>query len=109
MTSPRVRPTTTTPATTNNESGRPRENLKEACAIVSRLVDDPLAYVQDMMTKDRILDLADNSRAFSYAAGYESLHGSWRRMNDFMIERGLVSARVESPAHLDARFLNALD
>jgi NitT/TauT family transport system substrate-binding protein len=86
-----------------------RENPKEACAIVSRLVNDPLPYVQDMMTKDRILDLADNSRAFSYAAGYESLHGSWRRMNDFMIERGLVSTRVESPAHLDARFLNALD
>jgi NitT/TauT family transport system substrate-binding protein len=86
-----------------------RENPKESCAIVSRLVNDPLPYVQDMMTKDRILDLADNSRAFSYAAGYESLHGSWRRMNDFMIERGLVSSRVESPAHLDARFLNALD
>src|SRR6185295_19153414 len=84
-----------------------RANPKEACAIVSRLVDDPLAYVQDMMTKDRILDLADNSRAFSYAAGYESLHGSWRRMNDFMIERGLVNTRVESPPHLDARFLNA--
>jgi NitT/TauT family transport system substrate-binding protein len=86
-----------------------RENPKEACAIVSRLVNDPVPYVQDMMTKDRILDLADNSRAFSYAAGYESLHGSWRRMNDFMIERGLVNTRVESPAHLDARFLNALD
>jgi len=86
-----------------------RENPKEACAIVSRLANDPVTYVQDMMTKDRILDLADNSRAFSYAAGYESLHGSWRRMNDFMIERGLVSTRVESPAHLDAHFLNALD
>lgn len=86
-----------------------RENPKEACAIVSRLAKDPLPYVQDMMTKDRILDLPDNSRAFSYAAGYESLHGSWRRMNDFMIERGLVSTRVESPPHLDARFLNALD
>jgi NitT/TauT family transport system substrate-binding protein len=86
-----------------------RENPKDSCAIVSRLVNDPLAYVQDMMTKDRILDLADNSRAFSYAAGFESLHGSWRRMNDFMIERGLVTARVESPPHLDARFLHALD
>jgi NitT/TauT family transport system substrate-binding protein len=86
-----------------------RENPREACAIVARLVDDPLASVQNMMSTDRILDLADNSRAFSYAAGFESLHGSWRRMNDFMIERGLVHTRVESPTHLDTRFLNALD
>jgi NitT/TauT family transport system substrate-binding protein len=86
-----------------------RENPQEACDIVARLVKDPLTSVQGMMSTDRILNLADNSRAFSYAAGFESLHGSWRRMNDFMIERGLVHTRVESPVHLDARFLNALD
>lgn len=86
-----------------------QENPKEASAIVSRLVNDPPQSVQSMMAKDRILDLADNSRAFSYAAGFESLHGSWRRMNDFMIEREIVKVRVESPAHLDSRFLNALD
>ena len=57
----------------------------------------------------RILDLTDNGRAFSYAAGFESLHGSWRRMNDFMLEHGLVAARVDSPSHLDTDFLRLLE
>jgi hypothetical protein len=30
-------------------------------------------------------------------------------MNDFMLERGLVTRRVDSPDHLDARFVNAVD
>jgi ABC-type nitrate/sulfonate/bicarbonate transport system substrate-binding protein len=86
-----------------------RDNPKEACAIVARLFDEPVADAQDLMRTDRILDVSDNTRAFSYAAGFESLHGSWRRMNDFMIDRGLVTHRVDSPDHLDARFVNALD
>jgi NitT/TauT family transport system substrate-binding protein len=86
-----------------------RDNPNEACAIVARAFNQPLAEVKDMMRTDRILDITDNSRAFSYAAGFESLHGSWRRMNDFMLERGLVTRRVDSPDHLDARFVNAVD
>jgi hypothetical protein len=30
-------------------------------------------------------------------------------MNDFMLNRGLVSRRVDSPAHLDSRFIRALE
>jgi NitT/TauT family transport system substrate-binding protein len=86
-----------------------RENPNETCAIVAKLFGEPLAAVKDLMRTDRILDLADNTRAFSYAAGFESLHSSWRRMNDFMLERGLVTVRVDSPDHLDSRFLNARD
>jgi NitT/TauT family transport system substrate-binding protein len=85
------------------------EHPDEACAIVARLVGDPAPSVRKLMFEDRILDVSDNTRAFSYAAGSESLHGSWRRMNDFMLERGLVQRRVDSPVHLDARFVNALD
>jgi NitT/TauT family transport system substrate-binding protein len=87
-----------------------REHPREACDIVARAFnDEPVESVRDMMRTDRILDAADNGRAFSYAAGFESLHGSWRRMNDFMIERGLVSRRVESPRYLDSRFIRALE
>jgi NitT/TauT family transport system substrate-binding protein len=86
-----------------------RDNPNEACAIVAQAFHQPLPEVKDMMRTDRILDVTDNTRAFSYAAGFESLHGSWRRMNDFMLERGLVARRVDSPDHLDARFVNALD
>lgn len=85
-----------------------RENPKEACSIVARVSDEPLPYVTDLLRSDRVLDVSDNRRAFSYAAGFESLHGSWRRMNDFMLDRGLVSRRVDSPEHLDSRFIRAL-
>ncbi|MBL8269109.1 ABC transporter substrate-binding protein [Steroidobacter sp.] len=85
-----------------------RQHPVEACAIVARLSKEPEPYVQDLLRADRVLDAADNVRAFSYAAGFESLHGSWRRMNDFMLDRGLVTRRVDSPAHLDSRFIRAL-
>jgi NitT/TauT family transport system substrate-binding protein len=85
-----------------------RENPQASCAIVARLSNEPLPYVEGLLRSDRVLDISDNRRAFSYAAGFESLHGSWRRMNDFMLDRGLVARRVDSPAHLDSRFIRAL-
>jgi NitT/TauT family transport system substrate-binding protein len=85
------------------------EHPDESCAIVAQLFDDPLSEVRDLLHTVRILDVADNGRAFSYAAGFDSLHGSWRRMNDFMLERGLVTARVDSPAHLDSSFIRQLE
>lgn len=85
-----------------------REHPQETCEIVSRLFDEPLTYAQDLLGTNRVLDVADNGRAFSYAAGFESLHASWRRMNDFMLDRGFATHRVESPAHLDSRFIRAL-
>lgn len=85
-----------------------RENPEESCAIVARLAGESPPYIAELLSSDRVLDVTDNRRAFSYAAGFESLHGSWRRMNDFMLEHGLVSRRVDSPAHLDARFVRAL-
>jgi NitT/TauT family transport system substrate-binding protein len=86
-----------------------REHPDEVCALIARSVNEPLADVRRLYDTDRILDLADNGRAFSYAAGFESLHGSWRRMNDFMIERGLVAHRINSASHLDARFVRSFD
>jgi len=86
-----------------------REHPREASELVAKAFNEPVEGVRDLMRTDRILDAADNGRAFSYAAGFESLHGSWRRMNDFMIERGLVSQRVESPRYLDSRFIRALE
>jgi NitT/TauT family transport system substrate-binding protein len=86
-----------------------RENPDESCQIVAQLFNEPLQSVHDLMRTVRVLDLADNDRAFSYAAGFESLHGSWRRMNDFMLVRGLVASRVESQTHLDSGFIRMLE
>jgi NitT/TauT family transport system substrate-binding protein len=85
------------------------EHPDESCAIVAQLSDSPVSTVSDLLHTVRILDLADNGRAFSYAAGFDSLHGSWRRMNDFMLERGLAAARVDSPSHLDSSFIRQLE
>jgi NitT/TauT family transport system substrate-binding protein len=81
------------------------DNPEDACAIVARLFKQPYSDIHDLMRTVRVLSLADNDRAFSYAAGFESLHGSWRRMNDFLLDKGLVHARVDSPSHLDASFV----
>ena len=76
-----------------------RQNPDDSCAIVAQLTGNPIQDVHDLMRTVQTLDLADNGRAFSYAAGFESLHGSWRRMNDFMLDRGWVShARGQSGA-----------
>ena len=86
-----------------------RDNPDETCVIVARLFDEPLANVHNLMNRVRVLDLADNQRAFSYAAGFESLHGSWRRMNDFMLDRGLSTRSVPSADHLNSRFIGLLE
>jgi NitT/TauT family transport system substrate-binding protein len=86
-----------------------REHPHESTLLVAKSFDESVADIRQLMVRDRILDAADNGRAFSYGAGFESLHGSWRRMNDFMIERSLVARRVDSSEHLDSRFVRALD
>ncbi len=85
------------------------DNPDESCQIVADAFSEPdVNDIRVLMRSDRVLDLADNGRAFSYAAGFESLHASWRRMNDFMLERGLVDRRVASPSHLDSSYIRML-
>jgi NitT/TauT family transport system substrate-binding protein len=81
----------------------------ETAAIVAQLHGESIATIRELSRRIRVLDLADNDRAFSYAAGFESLHASWRRMNDFMLDRGMVHQRVDSAAHLDTGFIRRLE
>jgi NitT/TauT family transport system substrate-binding protein len=85
------------------------EHPEESCALVAQLTDNPLSEVRNLLHTVHVLDVADNRRAYSYAAGFDSLHGSWRRMNDFMLERGLVDRRVDSPSHLDSSFIRQIE
>jgi NitT/TauT family transport system substrate-binding protein len=86
-----------------------RDNPDESSAIVAKVFDVPVARARNLMNRVRVLDLADNRRAFSYAAGFESLHGSWRRMNDFMMDHRLSPQSVESPLYLNSRFISLLE
>lgn len=78
---------------------------EEAYAIVAEINKKPIAEVKKLASLDKLLDLSDNKLAFSYASGFESLHGTWRQMNDFMLDKGLVKDRLDSTKFLDSRFL----
>lgn len=80
----------------------------EALAIVAEVNRKSPAEVRDFLAQDRVLDVRDNVVAFSYAGGFESLHGSTRRMLDFMLARELAPGRPETGALFDERFVRAL-
>ena len=80
----------------------------EAFAIVARVNKKTLTEVQKFAAVDRPLDRRANLVAFSYGAGFDSLHGSARMMNDFLLKEKLVPKPLDSIALLNDRFLKAL-
>jgi NitT/TauT family transport system substrate-binding protein len=81
---------------------------EEAFAIVARVNKKTIAEVRQFAAVDPLLDRRANLVAFSYGAGFDSLHGSARMMNDFLLKEKLTSKRVDSIALLNDRFLKAL-
>lgn len=79
-----------------------------AYAIVAAVNHKPVAEVRDFAAKDKILDLRDNLAAFEFAPGLESLHGSARQMNDFMLRTGMTRTRLDTATLLDSRYLRHL-
>lgn len=85
-----------------------KERPEEAVAIVAEVNHTSPDEARGFMAIDRILDLRDNIVAFSFAAGFDSLHGSSRRMLDFMQQRGIVTQRPDIPALFDSHFVQEL-
>lgn len=85
-----------------------KENPKEAFGIIAQIYKQTPGEVQAFAQVDRILDLRDNITAFSFGSGFESLHGTVRRINDFLIEKGIIKELLDSTEILDARFIQAL-
>jgi len=56
-----------------------------------------------------LLDLNDNRVAFSYAAGFESLHGTARQINNFMKEQGITDKTLDSVEFIDGSFIRNLE
>jgi NitT/TauT family transport system substrate-binding protein len=86
-----------------------KENPGEAFPIIADIYDVPVGDVQAFTQDDKILDLAENKIAFSYAAGFESLHGTARQINNFMIDKGITDEQLDSTAFLDARFIRGVE
>lgn len=85
-----------------------RQKPAEAHAIVARVNKKSPAEVGALAKVDRILDRPENLAAFSYAQGFDSLHGTARVMNDFLLKQKLAPQRIDSTEILDARFLKGL-
>jgi NitT/TauT family transport system substrate-binding protein len=86
-----------------------KTNPDEAFQIIADIYDVPVGDVQAFTQDDRILDLADNKVAFSYAAGFESLHGTARQINDFMKDHGITDKDLDSTEFIDARFIRGVE
>lgn len=80
----------------------------EACAIIARVNRKTPAEVRALLRQDKILDRRAALTAISYAAGFDSFHGSARVMNDFLLKQNLTTQRLDSSEFLDPRFLKAL-
>jgi len=81
---------------------------KEAFGIIAEIYGKTIGEVQAFVHIEKIMDLKDNLIAFRYSTGFESLHGSARRINDYMIKRGIANQQLDSTDFLDARFIRGL-
>lgn len=85
-----------------------RQHPAEAHAIVARVNRRSPEEVAELRKVDRVLDWDDNVAAFSIAQGFESLHGTARVMNDFLLTQKLATGRLDTTVILEARFLRGL-
>lgn len=85
-----------------------KENPKQAFGIIAKIYDQTPGEVQAFTQLDKILDLRDNSVAYSFGSGFESMHGTFRRINNFLIESGAIDRQLDSTDFLDARFLRSI-
>jgi NitT/TauT family transport system substrate-binding protein len=86
-----------------------KEHPEEAFPIIADIYDIPVGDVQAFTQDDKILDLSDNKISFSYASGFESLHGTARQINNFMIGKGITDRQLDSTEFIDSRFIRNIE
>jgi NitT/TauT family transport system substrate-binding protein len=85
-----------------------KEHPDEAFRIIATLNKKTPAEVRQFAKFYKILDLQDNVQAFSFAAGFDSLHGAIRQVNGFMIARGITDKKLDSSYFLEGSFIRGL-
>jgi NitT/TauT family transport system substrate-binding protein len=85
-----------------------KEHPDEAFGIIAILNKKTPAEVRQFAGLYKILDVRDNVQAFSFAAGFDSLHGAVRQVNDFMIARGITDKKLDSSYFLEGSFIHSL-
>ncbi len=84
------------------------ENPGETSRLIAALYGQTPEEIERFMSLDRILGLRENRIAFTFATGYDSLHGSARRVNEFLVRTGQARATLDTTSMIDARFIRAL-
>jgi NitT/TauT family transport system substrate-binding protein len=86
-----------------------KTNPDEAFGIIAENYGETSGDVQAFTDEVKILDLKDNKVSFSYAAGYESLHGTAKQINKFMKDHGITDKDLDSTEFIDARFIRGVE
>ena len=85
-----------------------KENPKEAFGIIASIYNKSLGEVQAFAQVDKILNLKNNLKAFTFGTGFESLYGTAREINNFMINKGMVDKQMDSSIFIDGTFIRNL-
>ena len=85
-----------------------RTHPEEAYAIIAGIYGTTPEQVSDFARRDKIQNLHDNKVAFTFAAGFESLHGSARWINKFLIRHGITREWMDTTEFIDGRFIRHL-
>lgn len=83
-------------------------NPDEAFGIIAQIYGTTKEDVQAFTEIDKILNLRENTIAFSYASGFDSFHGLAREVQDFLIKDGMAKRKINSVDYLDSTFVRQL-
>jgi NitT/TauT family transport system substrate-binding protein len=86
-----------------------KSNPDQAFQIIADVNNVPINDVKKLAEKATILDLAYNKQAFLFSNDFESLHGTSRKINNFMIEKGITDKQMDTTQFLDARFIRGVE
>ncbi|MCW8331377.1 ABC transporter substrate-binding protein [Photobacterium sp. SDRW27] len=85
-----------------------KDSPDEAFGIIAEIYNVTPAEAKAFARLARILDTRENLTSFSYGAGFESLHGTARQINKFLIAQGVTNEQLDSMEFIDATFIRAL-
>lgn len=90
-------------------TGYIRSNRAAAFETIAEIYDVKPESVAAFAESNRIMALRDNIQAFTYASGLESLFGSARKINRFLLDRAEMGGTpVQGEDVLDGRFVRQL-
>lgn len=86
-----------------------KENPKEAFGIIAEAYKTTPREAQAFAQTIRIQNLQENLTAFTFAAGFHSLHGVSRKINNFMIKKKETINQLDSTKFIESLFIRHLD